>query len=153
MVRNMKSLKEVLEFISENANSIESNQEIMSVAYVPDDRDSFKIIYISFDREEFEENGTLFFSIFISGGSLHGVDGTEDHISGSFDELLNDAPEFLKNLKYKIMLDLNVLWMHTAYALKEIFKELPCPDDIYTDSEAEDFKKKAIECIAKFQAE
>lgn len=134
------NLNKALNYVYENHEAmIEKGESILGVAYTPDESEAdFYIAELSLGDDKD-------YLIHLGGGYIGSSSGVEDFFSGdNIEDLLKETPNFMSNIQYFLSKEGECIYDISEYALKQIFPELPDPDDAtYSDV----FKRKAIEKI------
>lgn len=142
------NLKEALAYLISHEEEInQTGQQVLGVAYTPDDGDAdFYIIELSLDTMEFSEKGIYNLNASLEGGRLNSFEGVEDHFGDeSIDGLIAQLPEFAQTIQYKVYeLEESPFGLESSFALQTIFPELPDPDDCDTAH----FKAEAIKLVS-----
>lgn len=109
-----------------------TGQQILGVAYTPDDGDAdFYIVELSLDTTVFAEKGMYYFNASIEGGRLLSSEGVEEYFGDeNIDGLVQQLPEFAQTIQYMVYkLEDSPFGLASAFALQILFPELPDPDD------------------------
>lgn len=140
------NLQQALDYLVKNYKELfECEASIIGVAHTPEEEAEVFVVCLSLD-DDAKENDVNHFNINFEGGDFkYGSDGVEGYIFGeNLDQILESAPEFVKNIQYKVYYDIELFGLETVDSLKNLYPELPDPEEF----DLEQFKAQALELIA-----
>lgn len=156
-----------LAYVKENhADLVRSGSKVLGVVHTPDDKEAeFYILELEYQPAEerirssrsTDDNGDMCgtYHCFLQGGSIPETYSLEGFYSGNTPSLLSKELEGLADkINYNVYEGGEALsGLMIAYALSELFPDLPCPDDMENDYGQRKFKAAAIELINNLNAD
>lgn len=150
-----------LAYVKENHAALEqSGSKVLGVVHTPDDEEvEFYILDLEYQPAEeriysarsTDDNGDMcgHYHCFLQGGSIPETYSIEGFYSGNTPSRLSKEIDGLADkMNYKIYEGAKALsGLMIAYALSELFPDLPCPDDMENDYGQRKFKAAAIKLI------
>lgn len=144
------NLKEALLYLNEHEEFFNDPYNIiLGIAYTPDDADAdFYSVEFLINQDLKAEHGVIYYNALFEGGYLSNPDKFIKYLGDhEIEELVEQLPDFAKNLQYKVLqLKNRVREFEYPKLLKSLFPSLPDPDECNPDV----FKTEVLKLIADF---
>jgi len=120
---------------------LDEGKKVIGISYIPNNKnENFEIFEISFNLDDYKEEGVLGFDI--------SCNGEPEWYGSSYIEIKNIIPNSAKNLNYSVLKAGDFFMTETYFILKELFPELPDPATTEFISSL-DFENKASVLVNK----